>query len=353
VTDAARPEKDIKDLTFAELGAELARWGEPKFRTGQIFDWIYGRGAGSFPEFTSLPLGLRLKLGQAFALRMPELAEHLVSTDKAEKFLFRLADGQFIETVLIPAGARKTLCLSSQVGCRYGCGFCASGLGGFKRNLSPGEITGQILYLRSRLNVALTNFVFMGMGEPLDNFDSLERALRNMNAPEGLGVAARRITISTAGVVPGINRLKELDLQVNLSLSLHAARDGLRSRLMPINRQYPLEAVLKACEDYIRAGGRMMTLEYVLLGGINDSGADARELAAIARRLRAKVNLIPYSEFEGLACRPVRSARRDEFLKTLIELGVKATVRASKGAGIRAACGQLAGRLRRKRTSPS
>ncbi len=348
MTTAADPERDIKDLTRDELAAELAQWGEPKFRTGQVFTWVYKRGAGSFAEFTSLPLDLRSKLGQAFSLRAPEPAEHFVSADRAEKFVFRLADGQFIETVLIPAGPRKTLCLSSQVGCRFGCGFCASGLGGFHRNLSPGEMTGQVLYLRSRVDVALTNFVFMGMGEPLDNFENLVRALRNMNAPEGLGIAARRITVSTAGVIPGIERLAALDLQINLSLSLHAARDGLRSRLMPINRKYPLEAVLRACEGYLRAGGRMMTLEYVLLGGINDLDADARELAAVARRLRAKVNLIPFSEFEGLSCRPTREARQEAFLRTLEELRVKVTLRLSKGAGIQAACGQLAGRLRRK-----
>jgi 23S rRNA (adenine2503-C2)-methyltransferase len=348
VTTAADPETDIKDLTYDELAVELARWGEPKFRTGQVFTWVYKRGAGSFAEFTSLPLDLRSKLGQAFSLRAPEPAEHLVSADRAEKFVFRLADGQFIESVLIPAGPRKTLCLSSQVGCRFGCGFCASGLGGFQRNLSPGEMTGQVLYLRARVDVALTNFVFMGMGEPLDNLDNLVRALRNMNAPEGLGIAARRITVSTAGVIPGIERLAALDLQINLSLSLHAARDGLRSRLMPINRKYPLEAVLRACEAYLRAGGRMVTLEYVLLGGINDLDADARELAAVARRLRAKVNLIPFSEFEGLSCRPTREARQEAFLRTLEELRVKVTLRLSKGAGIQAACGQLAGRLRRK-----
>ncbi len=353
MTDAPAAERDIKDLTFEELAAELSEWGEPKFRTGQVFEGVYKKGARSFAELTSLPLGLREKLVRTFTLRTPEPAEHLVSADGAEKFLFRLADGQFIETVLIPTGPRKTLCLSSQVGCRYGCGFCASGLGGFKRNLTPGEMTGQVLFLRDRLNVALTNFVFMGMGEPLDNFDNLARALRNMNAPQALGIAARRMTISTAGVIPGIQRLGELGLQVNLSLSLHAARENLRSRLMPINRKYPLEAVLKACEAYLRQGGRMMTLEYVLLGGINDSAVDARDLAAVARRLTAKVNLIPYSEFEGLACRPTREARTDAFFKTLDELRVKATVRLSKGAGIQAACGQLAGRLRRKSPLPS
>ncbi len=339
---------DIKDLTFEELADELGQWGEPRFRAGQIFDWVYRKGARSFAEFTSLPLALREKLERAFSIATPEMAEHLVSTDRAEKFVLRLADGRFIETVLIPAGPRMTLCLSSQVGCRYGCGFCASGLGGFRRHLTPGEMTGQVLFLRGRLDSALTNFVFMGMGEPLDNFDNLARALRNMNSPEGLGIAARRITVSTAGVIPGIERLKELDLQINLSLSLHSVRDDLRSRLMPINRKYPLEEVLKACEDYARAGGRMMTLEYVLLGGINDSPADARGLAAVAKRLRAKINLIPFSEFEGLACRPTRDPRQDAFLRTLEDLRVKATVRRSKGAEIHAACGQLAGRLRQK-----
>jgi len=344
--------KDIKDLTYDELAAELAAWGEPKFRTDQVFDWVYRKGARSFAEFTSLSAALRARLAGAFGLALPQPAEHLVAPDATEKFVFRLADGQFVETVLIPAGARRTLCLSSQVGCRFGCGFCASGLGGFKRNLSPGEMTGQILYLRDRLDVALTNFVFMGMGEPLDNFDNLVRALRNMNDPRGLGIAARRITVSTAGVVPGIERLAGLDLQVNLSLSLHAARDGLRSRLMPINRRYPLEDVLRACGEYLRAGGRLMTLEYVLLGGINDSTDDARGLAAVARRLGAKVNLIPFSEYEGLACRPKREARLEGFLGTLEELRAKVTVRRSKGGGIQAACGQLAGRLRRKGPAP-
>ncbi len=338
---------DIKDLTFDELAAELDRWGEPRFRALQVFDWVYKKGARSFAEFSTLPAAFREELERTFSLALPELAQHLAAPDKAEKFVFRLSDGQFIESVLIPSGARQTLCLSSQVGCRYGCRFCASGLGGFKRNLTAGEMTGQVLFLRDRLDVALTNFVFMGMGEPLDNFENLSGALRNMNAPEGLGIAARRITISTAGVVPGIERLAALDLQVNLSLSLHAVRDSLRSELMPINRKYPLAEVLKACEGFVRAGGRMMTLEYVLLGGINDAPADARGLAAIARRLGAKVNVIPYSAFEGLACRPAREAHQDAFLKALEEQRVKATLRRSKGAAIQAACGQLAGRLRR------
>jgi 23S rRNA (adenine2503-C2)-methyltransferase len=343
--------RDIRDLTIEELGAELAVWGEPRFRTRQIFDWIYRRGAAFFREFTDLPKVLRDRLDQAFWLGALKPAEHLVSRDGAEKFLFRLSDGQHIETVLIPAGRRKTVCLSSQVGCKFACDFCASGLGGFRRNLRPAEMIGQILFLRDRADVALTNYVFMGMGEPLDNFDNLARAIRIMNAPEGLDIAARRITISTAGVVPGIEQLKSLDIQVNLSLSLHAVEDELRSRLMPINKRYPLEEVLNACEDYVRESGRMMTIEYVLLGGVNDSVAAARRLASIARRLNAKVNLIPYSRIEDLDYKPSPKTEQDLFLRTLEALKGNATLRRSKGATIRAACGQLAGRLRDKTAS--
>jgi 23S rRNA (adenine2503-C2)-methyltransferase len=335
--------RELRDLAFEEVAAQLAEWGEPPFRARQVFDWVYQRGAASFAELSDLPKALREKLERTFSLGALELAEHLVSRDGAEKFLFRLSDGRHIETVLIPAGARKTVCLSSQVGCKYACEFCASGREGFKRDLLPSEMIGQVLFLRDRLEIALTNFVFMGMGEPLDNFANLARTLAVMNAPEGLGIAARRITISTAGVVPGIERLKRLDMQVNLSLSLHAVDDELRSRLMPINRKFPLERVLAACEDYVRETGRLMTLEYILLGGVNDSVPAARRLAAIAKRLRAKINLIPYSEIEGLRFRPSPQPQQRLFLKTLEALRAKATLRRSKGTAIRAACGQLAG----------
>jgi 23S rRNA (adenine2503-C2)-methyltransferase len=335
--------RDLMDLAFDELAAELADWGEPRFRGRQLFDWIYKRGATSFAQLSDVPKPLREKLERTFSLGALEPAEHLVSRDGAEKFLFGLSDGRHIETVLIRAGARMTVCLSSQVGCKYACEFCASGQGGFRRNLRPSEMIGQVLFLRDRLNVALTNFVFMGMGEPLDNFDNLARGLRIMNAPAGLGIAARRITISTAGVVPGLERLKHLDMQVNLSLSLHAVDDELRSRLMPINRKYPLERVLAACLDYVRDTGRIMTLEYVLLGGVNDSVPAARRLAAIAKRLGAKINLIPYSEIEGLQFKPSPKSQQELFLKTLEALKAKATLRRSKGTTIRAACGQLAG----------
>jgi len=335
---------DIKDLTLPELGSVLETDGEPKYRAGQVFEWVYQKGATEFASFTDLPKGLRQTLDCRFSLFLPELTEHLVSEDRAEKFLFRLADGRFIETVLIPAGTRLTLCLSTQVGCKFGCVFCASGRGGFQRHLSPSEITGQVLFLRDRLKIHFTNFVFMGMGEPLDNFDNLAKAILIMNAPEGLGIAARRITVSTAGVIPGIERLKEMNLQVNLSLSLHAVDDELRSKLMPINRKYPLAGVLRACQDYVRAGGRMMTIEYILLRGLNDSVSDARRLGAIASRLKAKINLIPYSEACGSAYEPSLPGQREVFLRTLENMNVSATLRRSRGADIQAACGQLAGR---------
>ena len=197
-----------------------------------------------------------------------------------------------------------TVCLSTQAGCKYRCAFCASGLGGFHRNLTPSEITGQVLFVKDVLGKEPTNLVFMGMGEPLDNFENVAKAIRIMNAAEGMGIAARRITISTCGIVPGIERLAKLDLQVNLSLSLHAVTDRLRDRLMPVNRKYPLEEIVRACEAYLESGGRMMTLEYILIRDVNDTRNDAEGLAAIARRLRAKVNVIAFSPVPGLAFAP-------------------------------------------------
>jgi len=336
--------KDIENLTFAELKAELESWGEPAYRARQVFEWVYQKGAESFAAMTDLPKGLRQRLEDEFWLGVLELTEQLRSKDGTEKFLFRLRDGQRIETVLIPSGGRRTLCLSTQVGCKFACAFCASGAGGFKRNLVPSEMLGQVRFLRHRLDVRLTNFVFMGMGEPLDNLDNLVRTVRIMNAPEGMGIAARRITISTVGIVPAIEKLENLGLQVSLSLSLHATTDELRSRLLPVNRKYPLAELIKAGAHYARATGRMITIEYILISGLNDTDADARRLASLARKLRAKINLVPYSPGCGAGFAPSPGPRQEAFLQTLESLGVGATVRRSKGGDIRAACGQLAGK---------
>jgi 23S rRNA (adenine2503-C2)-methyltransferase len=335
---------DLRDLDLEELGAELKNWGEPAYRAGQIFEWIYKKGARSFDAMTDLPGILRQRLDGRFQLSSLELAEGLRSADGTEKFLFRLADGAFIETVLIPSGSRRTLCLSTQVGCKFGCVFCASGRNGFKRNLSSSEILGQILFLRDSLNIQLTNFVLMGMGEPLDNFDNVVRAVRIINAREGLGIGARRLTISTVGIVPAIKELENLGLQVNLSLSLHATTEELRSRLLPVNKKYSLAALIETSAEYIKRTGRMVTLEYILISRLNDTAADAGRLAAIAKRLRAKVNLIPYSPGCGPEWEASSRDRTDAFLRCLQEKGAHATLRLSKGADIRAACGQLAGK---------
>lgn len=336
--------RDIRDLTIDELRGEFRDMGEPAFRADQAFSWIYRKGATRFDQFTDFPKPLREKLLSRLTINGIELHGVFESHDGVRKLVFRLRDGEFIETVLIPAGPRRTVCVSTQVGCKFGCVFCASGRRGFIRNLTPGEMTGQFLFLRDDLDIALTNIVFMGMGEPLDNIDALETAIRILNTPEGLNFAARRITVSTAGVVPGIDRLAALGLQINLSVSLHAATAEKRERLMPIEKKYPLETLLRACERYIREVGRMITLEYVLIGKINDTTADADALAKTARRLRAKVNLILFSPVPGSALEPPNEETWRRFLTRLEAAWIPATLRQSKGRDIQAACGQLAGR---------
>jgi 23S rRNA (adenine2503-C2)-methyltransferase len=339
------PRFDIRDLTLEEVRAELVTMGERPFRAAQIFDWLYKKKAEKFEDFTSLPKALREKLADRFSLRALELDDKRSSIDGTTKYLFRLGDSEHIESVLIPSGRRVTACLSTQVGCKFACAFCASGRHGFKRDLAPSEIVGQVLFLEHALGRGLTNSVFMGMGEPLDNWTNVEKAIRIMNAPEGLGIAARRITVSTAGFIPSFKRLESLDAQINLSISLHAVTDRLRDSLMPINRRFPLEHIIGAAEAYIRSGGRMITLEYILIRGINDSFDDADGLAAIARRLRAKVNLIAYSPVEGSDFQKPSEAEVARFKRWLEERKVNTVVRLSKGADIAAACGQLAGRF--------
>jgi 23S rRNA (adenine2503-C2)-methyltransferase len=341
--------KDIKDFTLHELKTELETMGEPAYRAGQIFNWLYHKGALRFEDMTNLPDSLRAKLAEHFVLGSLELEAVFRAKDRTEKFLFRLGDGNVIESVHIPAGGRATLCLSTQVGCKFSCAFCASGLNGFVRDLTPSEIVAQVLFLRDHLEILPTNLVFMGMGEPLDNFDNVAKAIHILNAPDGLAIAARRMTVSTAGVVPGIERFKELKIQVNLSVSLHAATDTKRNSLMPINKKYPLANLLSAASDYIKGGGRKITMEYVLIKDVNDAPSDAAALARIAARLRAKVNLIPYSLVAGLSFRIPEEKRIREFRATLEAKGVPVTVRESKGRDIQAACGQLAGRLQRIR----
>ncbi len=335
----------LTSFSLTELQDRLQAMGEPAYRARQVFQGVYQRGLSDFAAFTDLPRPLKEKLAGEFIINPLELEQMASSADGTIKYLFRLTDGYFVETVLIPSGERKTACLSTQVGCRFRCAFCASGLNGFKRNLTAGEIVSQVLALKFTFGHNLTNLVFMGMGEPLDNLENLLKAIRILNDERGLNFGARRMTVSTAGVIPGIKKLKDFELQINLSISIHSALDRQRSRLMPINKKYPLAELVEAAEDYIRSGGRQLTLEYILIRDLNDSLYESEGLAAIARRLRAKVNLIAYSPVPQLPYRRPEEAGVARFGRWLEERKVKVTFRQSRGVDIAAACGQLAGKF--------
>jgi len=304
---------------------------------------------------TDLPQELRGRLAKLFAFERWEVVRVLGSQDATLKFLFRLSDGNLIESVLIPASPalygeksdRRTICISTQVGCAYGCKFCASGLEGFSRNLRANEIVDQILTVERESGEKIDNIVFMGMGEPLANFDNVMTAIRIINAPWGLGIGARHITVSTSGLAPQIRKLANEPLQIRLAVSLHGATDDVRDQIMPINRKYNIAALLSACDYYTAHRRQRLTFEYILIAGVNDTEEQADFLAQHARRLSAKVNLIPYNSVEGLRwSRPSRN-RQEKFLSILRADGVAATLRREKGHDINAACGQL--RLQTKR----
>ncbi len=335
----------LTSFSLAELEEYFKSNGEKAYRARQVFQGLYRRGLTALADFTDLPLALRDRLADELIINLLELEQTASSADGTIKYLFRLPDGFFVETVLIPAAERKTACLSTQVGCKFRCAFCASGLNGFKRNLSAGEIVSQVLALKFGFGHNLTNLVFMGMGEPLDNLDNVLKAIMILNEERGLNFGSRRITVSTAGVIPGLKKLQDFELQINLSLSIHSSSDCLRSQLMPINRKYPLPELVAAAEDYIRSGGRQLTLEYILIKDLNDNLYEAEGLAAIARRLRAKVNLIAYSPVPQLNYSRPEAAEVARFQRWLEERKVKVTVRQSKGVDIAAACGQLAGKF--------
>jgi 23S rRNA (adenine2503-C2)-methyltransferase len=334
--------KDIRDLSFEELLSAVLECGQPRHRADQICKWLYVKQVLDFSEMTDLPKDMIAYLGEKFIIGGITREEKKISKDGTVKFLWRLADGACIESVTIPSKDRNTVCVSTQVGCKFRCPFCASGRYGFKRNLTPGEITGQVIMAQRSLGKRVTNIVFMGMGEPLDNFPGLARAIRVLNGPKGLSIAARKITVSTCGIVPGIRKLMDLGIQVELSVSLHAINDKLRDVLVPANRKYPLYQLEDVLEDYFKATGRVITLEYALIKGVNDSLKDAEGLSALAKRLKAKVNLLKcnFSGAPGYEAGPGNAS--GFFLEKLRSRGVKATLRRSRGADIMAACGQLA-----------
>jgi 23S rRNA (adenine2503-C2)-methyltransferase len=340
---------DIKSLLLSELEQELRALGEPPYRAGQITEWLYKRRIDTVESMTDLPRSLRAQLAAKFSLGKLETVRVLEVPDATRKFLFRLGDGNLIESVLIPASPalygersdRRTICISTQVGCAYGCKFCASGLDGFSRNLQANEIVDQIIAVERQTGEKIDNIVFMGMGEPLANLHNVMRAIRIINAPWGLQIGARHITVSTSGLAPQIRTLAEEPLQIRLAVSLHGATDAVRDRIMPINRRYNIGTLLAACDYYAARKKQRLTFEYILIAGVNDSDEQAHLLSRYARRVSAKINLIPYNSVEGLPwSRPSRD-RQQKFLSILRRHGVPATLRREKGHQINAACGQL------------
>jgi 23S rRNA (adenine2503-C2)-methyltransferase len=355
VQKAGKP--SIQSLLLEEIAADLATRNERPYRAKQIADWIYQKRVTSFDAMSDLPLELRKRLAKAFDFGQLETVRVLGSKDTTRKFLFSLVDGNLIESVLIPAspslyGAtsdRRTICVSTQVGCAYGCKFCASGLDGFSRNLDASEIVQQLLAVEKASGEKIDNVVFMGMGEPLANFANVVRAIRIINAPWGLEIGARHITVSTSGLAPQIRKLADEPLQSRLAISLHGATDDVRNKIMPVNRRYDLTSLLSACDYYASRKKQRIYFEYILIAGVNDAEEQAHLLAGHARRLGAKVNLIPYNTVEGLEwSRPSRE-RQERFLSILREHGTVATLRRDKGHDIDAACGQL--RLQAKRSA--
>ena len=365
---------DIKSFTRDELAAQFKSWDLPGYRLDQVLKWLYEKRAASWAEMTNLSKGLRDQLALHYSLHPLELVRKQGSRDTTQKFLWKLSDGAMIESVLIPANPalygeasdRHTLCVSTQVGCAYGCKFCASGLEGWKRNLRVEEIIEQVLATerwneanaelkpvatadvsapapRSALPVPrlINNLVIMGMGEPLANYENLLKALRILNAPWGGGIGARKITISTSGLAPQIRKLAEEPLQFRLAISLHGATDETRNKIMPVNKKYPLAELTSACEEYQRKRERMITLEYILIAGVNDALKETKPLAALAHRLNAKVNLIPYNKVEELSWSRPSEDVQEAFLAALESHDVTATLRREKGHDIDAACGQL------------
>lgn len=357
----AHPSKaDLKSLQLTELQEKLGALAEPVYRATQVADWLYKKRVTTIDGMTDLPRALREKLSREFTLGQLETVRVLGSKDTTRKFLFRLDDESLIESVLIPASPalygersdRRTICISTQVGCAYGCKFCASGLDGFSRNLRPDEIVDQIIAVERGSGEKIDNIVFMGMGEPLANLDNLMRAIRIINAPWGLGIGARRITVSTSGLAPQIRKLADDPTQIRLAVSLHGASDEVRGRIMPVNRRYNLETLLAACDYYVARKKQRLTFEYILIAGINDMDEQAHLLARYARRLSAKVNLIPYNTVEGLEwSRPSRH-RQEKFFSILRDHGVAATLRREKGHDIAAACGQLRLQAKREQIAP-
>jgi len=337
---------DLKNLTLPALEQFLQGQGKERFRATQVFKWIYQHDARTFEEMTNISKDLRAELMATALISNLETEAMEVGNDGTRKYLFTLSDGASVESVLIPDELRNTLCISSQVGCAMGCRFCLTGTFKLTRNLTTSEIINQIMAVRR--DVDIRNIVMMGMGEPLHNLDNVIPAIKIMIDGNGLQLSNRRVTVSTCGVIPEMERLGREVPNVNLAVSLNATTDELRDKIMPINRTYPLKELLRACREFPLPGRRKVTFEYVMLGGLNDTLEDAKRLLRLISDIPSKVNLIPFNEFEGCEFKAPTRAAIDAFHKYLIDRHVTVITRDSRGSDISAACGQLKGRLAAK-----
>ena len=336
---------DLRSMTLEELKALTEAWGEKAFRAAQLFDWLHVKRVKSLADMTNLPKSLREKLAEEATLSTLQLHTRQISRDGTRKYLFLLADHQAVESVLMHYDYGNTLCISSQVGCRMGCTFCASTIGGLVRNLLPGEMLEQLYRVEEEAGIVINHIVVMGTGEPLDNLENLIRFIRLVSDPKGKNLSQRNITVSTCGLVPEIHQLAREKLGITLALSLHAPEDALRQTMMPIARRYTIAETLAACDAYFAQTGRRMSYEYSLVKGVNDAPEQAQALAALLKGKNCHVNLIPINP---VAERPYETAREESvsrFQKILEKNGINATIRKKMGADIDGACGQLRRRL--------
>lgn len=333
---------DIKSMTLSELKDEITAMGEKSFKAGQIYSWLHKHGSVSFDEMTNISKEFRSKLEKNYDIYTCTIEKKLVSVyDDTVKYLFRLHDGELIESVVMKYKYGYTICVSSQVGCKMGCKFCASGIAGFIRNLTASEILSQIYTAQKDLGIRISHIVMMGVGEPLDNFDNVMRFLSLISDENGLNISMRNISLSTCGVVSGIYELMEKKLQLTLSISLHAPNDEIRNQTMPVNSKWNVDTLLKACRDYTKTTSRRISFEYAMISGVNDSDECARELGRRLKGMLCHVNLIPVNSVKERDYKKSSDNRIAEFIKILEKFGINVTVRRTLGSDINASCGQL------------
>lgn len=341
---------NIKAMTLPELTEAMKQLGQPAFRAKQIYTWLH-RGAKSYDEMTNLPKELRIRLAEEYPFQVPQAVRKQESTkDGTIKYLWRLSDGNCVETVLMRYRYGNTVCISTEVGCRMGCAFCASTIGGLVRKLEPEEMLDEVLFTQVDSGLPISHIVLMGIGEPLDNFESVTRFLELVNSPEGMNISMRHISLSTCGLVPMIDKLAEKKLQISLAVSLHGPTNEIRSHIMPVNRAYPLEELIPACRRYYEATSRRMHFEYAMIDGVNDTPECARALLKLLKGLPAHVNMIPLNHVEESPLKPSSRRAVTAFQKILEDGGITATVRRTLGGDIDASCGQLRRKYNQERS---